>query len=91
MKVYKKWNYGTHKYDDYLVPDHINLSVYEEDMDKIVNCCQCFRLMKFGEGYTSMEVHTNMGFGYCVCSDCYQKEWERRRNDENQTNGISSR
>ena len=52
-------------------------------MDEIVNCCQCLKEMKFGEGYTSKEVHTPvLGFGYCVCSECYEKEMERRINDE---------
>ena len=90
MKVYQKWNYETHKYDDYLVPDDKILKTYSNDMNEIVNCCQCLKEMTFGEGYTSMEVHTNMGFGYCVCGKCYEEEMQRRRNDETKTNGISS-
>ena len=89
-KVYRKWNYETHKYDDYLVPSKYYLSTFEENMDEKVNCCQCLKEMRFGDGYTSMEVHTNMGFGYCVCEDCYDKEMERRRNDETKTNDLSS-
>lgn len=83
MKVYHKWNYITHEYDDYLVPDDKILKTYSNDMGEKVNCCQCLKEMRFGDGYTSMEVHTNMGFGYCVCEDCYDKEMQRRRNYEN--------
>lgn len=83
MKVYQKWNYETHKYDDYLVPDDKILKTYSNDMNEIVNCCQCLKEMTFGEGYTSMEVHTPIGFGYAVCEECYQKEMERRLNDKN--------
>ena len=61
---YKKWNYETHKYDDYLVPSDKILKTYSDNMDEIVNCCQCLKEMKFGEGYTSKEVHTPvLGFG----------------------------
>lgn len=79
MKQYQKWDYESKKYIPYFVPLNTNLKTYSENMEEIVNCCQCLALMKFGEGYTSMEVHTDFGFGYCVCKECYAKEWERRK------------
>ena len=40
------------------------LHKYEEDMEKMVPCAQCGRLHKYGEMYTSREVHTAYGFGF---------------------------
>lgn len=81
--IYQKWNYNKHQYEPYVIPDYYYLSTYENDMNKIVNCCQCLKEMKFGEGYTSMEVHTPVGFGYCVCEECYREEWKRRNDNRN--------
>ena len=30
----KKWNYQTHRYDDYTVPEDWKVSMYETDMEK---------------------------------------------------------
>lgn len=79
--ILRKWNYDTHKYDDYEIPKDWNVKTYSDDMDEIVNCPHCGKQIKFGDGYTSMEIHTSVGFGYCVCHECYyDKEWVRRRN-----------
>ena len=77
MKL-NKWNYEKHVYEAYEVPDEWRISVYETDMDALVNCCQCGKEIKFGETYTSQEVHTEMGFGFAVCPECYRSEMERR-------------
>lgn len=53
------------------------LHKYEEDMEKIVPCAQCGRLHKYGEMYTSREVHTAYGFGFAVCRECYDGEMDR--------------
>lgn len=50
---------------------------YEDDMEKMVPCAQCGRMFKFGEMYTSREVHTAHGFGYAVCAECYDGETDR--------------
>ena len=81
MKL-QKFSRVDHKYHDYYVADKYNLKTFTLDMDEIVNCCQCMKEMRFGDGYTSMEVHTEIGFGYCVCYDCYQEEMKRRYNNE---------
>ena len=77
MKL-KKWNYEKHVYEAYEIPDEWRVSVYETDMDMLVNCCQCGKEIKFGETYTSQEVHTNMGFGFVVCEECHECEMKRR-------------
>ena len=82
--VIGKWNYEKHDYEPYEVPNNKILKTYSTNMEEVVNCCQCLKEMKFGDGYTSMEVHTNIGFGYCVCEECYNKEWERRKKYKNE-------
>lgn len=71
-----KWNYETNQYDPYDLPD--GASCYEEDMGTVVACAQCGRKVTYGTCYTSFEVQTPHGFGYAVCPECYEKEWERR-------------
>lgn len=78
MQTLKRWNSKKHEYEDYNVPDEWKVKVYSNDMDEVVSCCQCGKLIKYGEGYTSMEVHTEMGFGYCVCGECHEEEIKRR-------------
>ena len=33
----KKWNYQTHRYDDYTVPEDWKVSMYETDMEKEID------------------------------------------------------
>lgn len=75
----KKWNWKTREYDPYEIPDDWNVKTYSNDMDEIVNCPHCGRKVVFGDTYTSREIHTEHGFGYSVCGDCYAREWERER------------
>ena len=75
----KKWNRKTREYDPYEIPDDWNVKTYSNDMDEIVNCPHCGRKVAFGDCYTSLEIHTEHGFGYSVCGDCYAREWERER------------
>lgn len=35
------------------------------------------KLHKYGEMYTSREVHTAYGFGFAVCAECYDDETDR--------------
>ena len=79
MKFLQRWDYDLHKYIPFVVPNECVFKIYSNNMDDIINCCQCFKEMKFVEGYTSMEVHTGAGFGYAVCEKCHDEEWERRR------------
>lgn len=82
MKL-NKWNYKKHDYDKYFIPDSWKCKIYSNDMEEIINCPHCGRKLKLGEGYTSLEIHTEIGFGYTVCKECYDKEWERRKNEKN--------
>lgn len=73
----RRWNRAAHAYEPYDIPDGWDVSCYETDMEKGVSCCQCGRRLPFGETYTSLEVHTQHGFGYGVCYDCHMTEIAR--------------
>ena len=83
--VIKKWDYPSHSY--FSIPitsrEPLNIKTYSEDMNEIVNCCQCLKKVKFEDTYTSNEIHTDLGFGFAVCEDCYEEEWKRREYYEN--------
>jgi len=70
MKELRKWNYKLKEYEPYFVRDSWNVKTYSDDMSEEVSCAQCGKKIKFGKGYTSMEVHTEAGFGYIVCDKC---------------------
>ena len=74
----QKWNYQTRQYDPYEVPDDWNVKTYSVDMDEIINCAHCGAQITFGSSYTSHEIHTEHGMGYCVCHVCYF-EYENSR------------
>ena len=76
-RVLKKWNYSKHYYEPYMIPISWNCKTYCDDMDEAVNCVQCGRAIRFGEGYTSFEIQTGVGFGYCVCPACHEKEYRK--------------
>lgn len=78
MQYLNRWNYKTHTYDKVKVPE-ANYIVYTDDMEQLVTCPHCRKQFKFGDTYTSLEFHTNAGFGYPVCEKCYEKEWIKRR------------
>ncbi len=74
----KKWNWLTQAYEDKVVPSDWNCKAFSTDMDEIIDCPHCGKRLTVGESYTSMELHTDKGFGYSICADCYEKEWQRR-------------
>lgn len=80
--ILKKWNYKKHEYDPYEIPDEWNCKTYSNDMDEIINCPHCGKELKFGDTYTSKEIHTEIGLGYGVCEKCYNNEWLRRNRYE---------
>lgn len=75
----QKWDVASRRYRPYQVPDSWEVSTYETDLNKEINCAQCGCEISYGKTYTSREVHTEAGFGYCVCEDCYQAEMKRER------------
>lgn len=78
MMIIQKWNNEKGEYEPYEVPADWQCKLYEDDMNQKISCASCGKEKRFGECYTSMEIHNSMGFGYAVCPECYQKEIERR-------------
>ena len=76
----QKWNPKMKKYAPYELPE--GASIYEDDMEVIVSCAQCGREMRFGDGYTSKQIHTKYGMGYAICEKCYEQEREEERENE---------
>ena len=71
----QKWNWKTKKYEEYKLPEGVIF--FSKDLDKETACAQCGDMKKFGECFTSREVHTQIGLGFSVCKDCYKEEWDR--------------
>lgn len=80
----RKWNYEKHTYTPYEISDNkeLNIKLYSEDMDELVNCPHCLKKVRYGETFTSLEFHNDFGLGFPVCEECYQKEWKERRKHE---------
>ena len=51
-------------------------------MDKVIACAGCGKPVKFGESFTSLEIHTETGFGFSVCPNCHAGEIERAKDAE---------
>ena len=86
--ILNKWNYQEHKYKPYNIPSHWQVRIYSKDLDEIINCASCGKEIVIGESYTSLEIHElTYGFGYAVCEECYEHEWERRRKYRNEQMG----
>ena len=70
--------------ENYLIPflDKSKLVVTVHDLDSIISCASCGKPVVAGDTYTSLEIHTDHGLGFLVCSDCYKAEMERRFNNK---------
>ena len=77
-----RWNYERHEYEPHRIPTEWYVSLFESDMERVVNCAHCGSEIVWGNTYTSLEIHNQMGFGYGVCERCYREEVERRRKSE---------
>lgn len=75
--ILRKWNYEKKEYEPYEIPAHWFPSLFETDMDAEVTCPQCGKKIRFGDGYTSREIHNAFGMGYAVCRSCYDEELDR--------------
>ena len=64
MRTIPRYNRLLHQYVDVKIPDDWYVSIFEQDMDKLVKCAQCGQEIRYGKGYTSQEYHeTVFGFG----------------------------
>ena len=82
-RVAERWDPYHGKYRPYLLPeDELKCSLLEDRMDKVIACAGCGKPVKFGESFTSLEIHTESGFGFMVCPMCIDQETERARDAE---------
>ncbi|NLD11690.1 MAG: hypothetical protein GX671_08080 [Clostridiales bacterium] len=76
----KKFNYKTGEYEDYDVPAEWNVLTCSDNLRAKINCADCGAELEYGDSYTSLSIRTDVGFGYCVCKECYNREWRDRTN-----------
>jgi hypothetical protein len=69
----RKWNPEKQAYEPYIPPIGYT-TLYEDDMNRLINCASCGKLIEFGEGYTSLLIHNHCGMGYSVCENCHEAE-----------------
>lgn len=81
MKKCLKWNYKTHKYSEVLITDACFTHV--QDLTLKIRCVNCSEPFVAGNMYTSHQYQNHMGFGYLICEECYQKEWNLRNKYKN--------
>lgn len=71
MATLRRFNEAAREYEPYGVPDEWKLLAYSNDMDELCNCALCGKGLRYGDTYTSFQVHTSNGFGYGVCEECH--------------------
>ena len=71
MATYRRYNELTREYEPWEVPDDWHLLCYSSDMDEKCNCAMCGKELRYGDTYTSFQIHTKNGFGYGVCESCH--------------------
>ena len=69
----KKWNPEKRQYEPYIPPPGY-VTLYEADMDQRCNCAACGKEITFGSGFTSQQIHNDLGLGYTVCESCHEIE-----------------
>lgn len=78
----ERYNPKTKKYEPYEVPENWNTPLYTDNMDELINCARCGKLISFGLCYTSKQIHNHLGFGYGVCPRCFDQEWREEANEQ---------
>lgn len=71
MGEMRKWDEERREYAPYAVPDDWKVLCHSWDLDEECNCARCGKPMRFGDTYTSLQLHTPGGLGYGVCGECY--------------------
>lgn len=72
-----KWNFKKHDYEPYILPEGTKL--ISSNMDEKVPCASCGTLTAYGDTFTSLTIHNQIGMGFPVCDACYDKEWKAKR------------
>ena len=77
----ERFDYVTRTYKPHIIPAHWHCPIISDNMDEGINCTSCGEKLTYGESYTSIEIHNQIGLGYPVCRKCYDVENQRRRDD----------
>lgn len=78
-QVLMRWDYKKHQYKKILRDSKWLYKTFSFSDKTKVNCCNCNKCIQFGDSYTSLEYHNDLGIGYAICDRCYNKELERRK------------
>lgn len=82
-RVAERWDPYHGKYRLYVLPeDELKCSLLEDRIDKVIACAGCGKPVAFGDAYTSLEIHTETGFGFSVCPNCHIEEIEHAKDAE---------
>lgn len=54
----------------YSIPPEWNCKSKSDNMDEMINCAECGKLIRYGESFSSSLIHDKNGECYCICSDC---------------------
>lgn len=74
------YDWKRREYRPYRLP--VGSSVDPQE-NETVTCARCGKPVGFMDSWTSMAIHSPMGFGYAVCNECHEAEWdEREKYDE---------
>jgi hypothetical protein len=77
----RKWDYSLHIYKPFESPS-TNPVFYCADMHEKVDCANCGKTITVGNGLTSKTIHTEVGFGFIVCGECYGQEVKDERESD---------
>lgn len=53
------------------------MALYTEELELEILCAGCAKKVKYGETYTSKEIHTEHWLWFPVCRACYDGELKR--------------
>lgn len=74
VRALRRFKPSSPEMEIHTVPDDWNVKVYSDNVDEIINCAHCGKKLRYGDSYTSLEIQSKHGFGYCVCKDCSDRE-----------------
>lgn len=77
--IVRRWNPRVGYYERQTVPEAWKVRTFCEDMDEVVNCISCGKEIAYGDCYCSRQYHSEIGFGFAECKECYDKFWQEEQ------------
>lgn len=72
----QRWDNELREYKPYELPE--GAVTYCPHLSATVTCADCGKSVRYGDTYTSSEIHTSTGVGYAICETCMENEIQRR-------------